>query len=135
MFREYADAIGEDFWRRGFEEELAALRGYYDALLIARGDAGELAGCVEVKRLPDGTAELKRLYVRLPWRGTGLGRTLATAAVERARELGYSMLRLDTLAAMEAARAPTSRSDSSRPSVSATTRSPAISSSSCGSSR
>ena len=105
MFREYADAIGEDFWRRGFEEELAALPGYYDALLTARDGTGELAGCVAVKRLPDGTAELKRLYVRSPWRGTGLGRTLATAAVERARELGYSMLRLDTLPEMEAARA------------------------------
>jgi putative acetyltransferase len=105
MFREYADAIGEDFWRDDFEEELAALPGYYDALLVARDDTGELVGCVAVKRLPDGTAELKRLYVRSPWRGTGLGRTLATAAVERARELGYSMLRLDTLPAMEAARA------------------------------
>jgi GNAT superfamily N-acetyltransferase len=105
MFREYADAIGEDFWRGGFEEELVALPGYYSALLVARDDEGDLAGCVAVKRLPDGTAELKRLYVRPPWRGTGLGRTLATAAVERARELGFAILRLDTLPSMETAHA------------------------------
>ena len=41
-FREYADAIGEDFWRDDFEEELAALPRYYDALLVARDDTGEL---------------------------------------------------------------------------------------------
>ena len=105
LFREYADAIGEDFWRGGFEEELAALPGHYDVLVVARDEAGVLVGSVAVKRLPDGTGELKRLYVRPALRGTGLGRTLAEAAVERARELGYPLLRLDTLPAMEAAQA------------------------------
>ncbi|HLY87176.1 MAG TPA: GNAT family N-acetyltransferase [Gaiellaceae bacterium] len=104
MFREYAAAIGDDFWRDGFEEELAALPGNYEALLLARDGAGVLIGSVAIKRLPDGTAELKRLYVRAAARGTGLGKTLAAAAVERARELGYALLRLDTLPAMEAAR-------------------------------
>jgi putative acetyltransferase len=104
MFREYAALVGDDFWSDGFEDELAALPGHYDVLLVARGDAGALVGSVAVKRLRDGTAELKRLYVRQPARGTGLGRTLAVAAVERARELGYTLLRLDTLPSMEAAR-------------------------------
>jgi putative acetyltransferase len=104
MFREYAALIGDDFWSDGFEDELAALPGNYAVLLVARDDAGALVGSVAVKRLPDGTAELKRLYVRQPARGTGLGRTLAAVAVVRARELGYTLLRLDTLPAMEAAR-------------------------------
>jgi putative acetyltransferase len=104
MFREYAAWIGGDFWVNDFEDELAALPGYYHALLIARDDAGELVGSVAVKRLPDGAAELKRLYVRPPARGTGLGRTLAAAAIERARELGYATIRLDTLPRMESAR-------------------------------
>ncbi|MGH3008104.1 MAG: GNAT family N-acetyltransferase [Gaiellaceae bacterium] len=104
MFREYAAWIGEDFWVNDFEDELAALPGYYDALFVARDDAGELVGSVAVKRLPDGAAELKRLYVRPAARGTGLGRRLAAAAVERARELGYTTIRLDTLPRMETAR-------------------------------
>ena len=84
--------------------ELAALPGYYDVLLVARDDAGVLVGSVAVRRLPDGSGELKRLYVRPSARSTGLGRRLAEAGVERARERGYSLLRLDTLPAMETAR-------------------------------
>jgi putative acetyltransferase len=104
MLREYAAWVGGDFWVNDFEDELAALPGYYHALLIARDDAGQLVGSVAVKRLPDGAAELKRLYVRPPARGTGLGRTLAAAAIDRARELGYATIRLDTLPRMESAR-------------------------------
>ena len=104
MFREYAAWIGEDFWGKGFEEELAALPGYYEALLVARDDEGALIGSAAVRRLRDGTAELRRLYVRPPARGIGLGKKLAAAAVDRARELGYAVLRLDTLPRMEVAR-------------------------------
>jgi len=104
MFREYAAWIGDGFWVRDFEDELAALPGYYKALLVARDDAGVLIGSAAVKHLPDGAAELKRLYVRPAARGTGLGKRLAAAAIDRARELGYSVIRLDTLPRMETAR-------------------------------
>jgi len=104
MFREYAAWIGDDFWRDGFEDELAALPGYYDVLLVARDGAGALIGSVAVRPLPDGTGELRRFYVRPPARGTGVGRTLAASAVAQARELGYALLRLDTLPRMETAR-------------------------------
>ncbi len=94
MFREYAAAIGEDFWRGGFDEELAALPGYYDVLLVARDDAGALVGSVAIKRLPDGSGELKRLYVRPSARGTGVADRLIEACLEecrrhRAAKLGW----------------------------------------------
>jgi len=104
LFREYSAALGEWGCFPGFEEELAALPRGYDAVLVARWD-GELAGCVAVKRLPDGTCEMKRLYVRESARGTGTGRALAEASLAKARELGYTTMRLDTLPTMEAARA------------------------------
>jgi GNAT superfamily N-acetyltransferase len=105
MFREYAVWVGDGcFWVNDFEDELAALPGWFHALLIARNEVGELIGSAAIKRLADGTAELKRLYVRPSARGTGLGRMLAAAAIERARELGYAVIRLDTLPKMEAAR-------------------------------
>lgn len=106
MFREYAAWVGEGcFWVRDFEDELAALPGYYKALFVARDRDGALVGSAAVKHLPDGAAELKRLYVRPVARGTGLGKRLANAAIERARDLGYAVIRLDTLPKMEAARA------------------------------
>ena len=103
MFREYAAWIGAEFWVRDFEDELAALPGYYRTLLVARDNAGALVGSAAVKHLPDGAAELKRLYVRRAARGTGLGKRLAAAAIDRARDLGYAVIRLDTLPKMEAA--------------------------------
>jgi ribosomal protein S18 acetylase RimI-like enzyme len=104
MFREYAALIGDGFWVNDFEGELAALPGWFRALLVARNDAGELIGSAAIKHLPDGAAELKRLYVRPSARGSGLGKRLAEAALDRARELGYTVIRLDTLPRMEAAR-------------------------------
>ena len=60
MFREYAAWIGDEFWVRDFEGELAALPGYYRVLLVARDNAGALVGSAAVKHLPDdGAAELK----------------------------------------------------------------------------
>ena len=100
LFREYADVIGVDLSFQGFEEEVAALPAGYDVLLVADGD-----GCVGVRPFEDGVCEMKRLYVRQPARGTGLGRELAVAAIEHARSLGYARMRLDTLPSMGAAQA------------------------------
>jgi len=73
-------------------------------VLVARVD-DDLAGCVALKRLLDGTCELKRLYVRPSARRGGTGRALVEATVARAHQLGYQALRLDTLPSMAAARA------------------------------
>ena len=106
LFAEYAAAIGVDLDYQGFPAELAALPVPYQpprgALLIAR-DAGGAAGCVALRPLEHACAEMKRLYVRDAWRGSGLGRRLVDAAVARARALGYTELRLDTLPDMAAA--------------------------------
>lgn len=108
LFREYAASIGIDLEYQGFSAELAALPGQYSApgggLWIARVN-GELAGCVAMRALDDSTLEIKRLYVRLSARGSGLGKRLAEAAISAARLSGNKELRLDTLESMTAARA------------------------------
>ncbi len=98
LFREYAESLGVDLSFQGFEEEIARLPGGYDVVLLAGTD-----GCVGVRRFDGDVCEMKRLYVRPAARGSGLGRTLAAAAVERARALGYRAMRLDTMPAMESA--------------------------------
>ena len=104
LFREYADSLGVDLSFQGFAEELAALPSGYDALLVIERD-GEVFGCVGVRPFEPGICEMKRLYVRPAGRGSGAGRALAVAAIERGRALGYERMRLDTLPTMAAAQA------------------------------
>ncbi|WP_442968776.1 GNAT family N-acetyltransferase [Ramlibacter sp.] len=112
LFREYAQGLGVDLCFQGFEEELQSLPGDYahprGTLLLARVD-GALAGCCALRPLdacdyPD-AAEMKRLFVRKAFRGFGLGRQLAEAILDAARQGGYACVLLDTLDDMEAARA------------------------------
>lgn len=63
---------------------------------------GQVVGCVGVRLLPGGEAELRRLYVRPAARGGRIGCELARAGVEAARELGFDTLVLakaDTISA------------------------------------
>jgi GNAT superfamily N-acetyltransferase len=48
---------------------------------------------------------MKRLYVRKAFRGFGLGRQLAEAILDAARQAGYACVLLDTLDGLESARA------------------------------
>ena len=112
LFEEYAQALKVDLCFQNFEAELAGLPGEYGpqrgALLLATV-AGELAGCCALRPLDSAdyanACEMKRLYVRAPFRGLGLGRRLVEEVLERARQSDYACILLDTLSDMEAARA------------------------------
>jgi len=100
LFAEYARLVDEPACFVGFERELEALPGDYRLLL-----AEAAAGCVAVRLLDRKTAEMKRLYVRSTHRGKGLGRALAQAAIDLAREAGCARIVLDTLPKMREAQA------------------------------
>lgn len=112
IFREYAAGLGIDLCFQGFEAELAALPGEYaaprGALLMTMVNE-QLAGCCALRPLDTvdypNACEMKRLYVRPGFRGHGLGRQLAEAMLDCARQAGYACVLLDTLNEMESARA------------------------------
>ncbi len=106
LFREYAQGLGVDLCFQNFEHELRSLPGAYApprGVLLLAEVAGLPAGCVAVRPLDAWICELKRLYLRSAYRGTGLGRALTEAALDAARQMGYALIRLDTLPDMQTA--------------------------------
>jgi ribosomal protein S18 acetylase RimI-like enzyme len=107
LFREYADSLQVPLDFQNFDEELKSLPGAYapptGCLLLAISDQ-KFAGCIAMRSLEKNICEMKRLFVRPQWRGTKLGRLLAETLIQRARDMGYKFMRLDTLPSMDRAR-------------------------------
>jgi putative acetyltransferase len=105
LFEEYAVWLGLNLCFQNFEKELAELPGDYATprgRLFLALEHDEVAGCVALRKIDggksgDSVCEMKRLYVRPAFRGTGLGHTLVKTIIEAAREIGYAHMRLDTL--------------------------------------
>ena len=112
IFTEYAQQFDIDLCFQNLDSELAGLPGEYadptGALLLALVD-GEIAGCCALRGLVavdyPNAGEMKRLFVRKPFRRLVLGRQLAEAVLDAARVAGYHCVLLDTLDDMESARA------------------------------
>jgi len=106
LLLEYAAWVTVDLCFQDFEAELATLPGKYapptGAILLAQVH-GVVAGCVAMRRLEASVGEMKRLWVRQPFRSCGIGKLLIEAIIERARAAGYARLRLDTLPQMKTA--------------------------------
>jgi GNAT superfamily N-acetyltransferase len=108
LFTAYAASLPIDLGFQGFQAELDALPGAYappaGALLLARLQGGDAAGCVALRPIqPDGCCEMKRLYVTPEGRGAGLGMALVQAVIGAATRIGYAEIRLDTLPGMTGA--------------------------------
>lgn len=129
LFIAYTEWLGIDLTFQDFASELQSLPGLYGAphgalLLAYDADLDSPLGCVALRPLKkkssghhgpasggdddgDDTSkrccEMKRLYVSPHARGVGLGKALVAAIVEKAKDLGYAEMRLDTLRSMRGA--------------------------------
>lgn len=72
-----------------------------DVILAEKGP--DLVACGALRALEPKVGEIKRIYVRADHRGPGFGPRLTGALLARARELGYTRVRVDTLGSMTAA--------------------------------
>jgi GNAT superfamily N-acetyltransferase len=63
--------------------------------LVARLD-GVAVGCVGLRRHDAERVEVKRMFVRRPYRGRGLARALVRASEDEARRLGYRVVLIES---------------------------------------
>ncbi|HEY6929931.1 MAG TPA: GNAT family N-acetyltransferase [Thermoanaerobaculia bacterium] len=108
LVEEYASSLGVDLGFQHFENEVNDLPREYgrpDGVFLLAEKDGRWLGCIGLRKLEKDVCEMKRLYVVAGGRGHGVGRTLAEAIIERAKELGYKRMVLDTLPFMKDAQA------------------------------
>ncbi len=100
LFTEYRAELAVEPCFRTFDAEIASLPGSYAApkgMLLLAKVVGQPVGCIGLRPFPiEGSCEMKRLYVRPPFRGDQIGRELAERIVQEARRLGYRSMRLDS---------------------------------------
>ena len=92
-FQDILDLQDYEFEMGNPEKKYALPNG---RLYIAYCD-DRVAGCIALRKLSETECEMKRFYVRPQFRGNHIGRALAEAIIDDAKEIGYESMLLDTL--------------------------------------
>jgi DNA-binding MarR family transcriptional regulator len=93
--RELDETFEEGFDPSEAAGDRTALGGDNGRFVLARSD-GTVVGCGGLQHLPDGAAEIKRMWVHPDWRGLGIAGRLLRRLEDEAAGLGHDVVRLDT---------------------------------------
>ncbi len=108
LLLDYRHEFNDSTCFTSFEEEIANIQHAYNTpgsqLFIAVEESDKkIVGCVAMRTLSPGVAEMKRLYVVPSCRGLHLGENLALEILNFAEEKKYTRMVLDTMYEMHAA--------------------------------
>ena len=92
LSQRYGDAGGDNPDPTHPEQFTESERG---AFFVVYRD-GRAIGCGGLRSRDAGTAEIKRMYVRPEWRGRGISREVLRILEDRAIELGYDRIILES---------------------------------------
>lgn len=100
LFKEYALGLGIDLKFQKFDDELQILSTMYgpptgELWLVQVNE--KFVGCAALRQLDKHTCELKRMFIQPAFRGLHLGEQLMEVALDTARKLGYTSIKLDSL--------------------------------------
>lgn len=103
ILREYGfqpDEAGTDADLNNLEANYAARGGAFEVLQDAQGN---LVGTVGLYPMNKETVELRKMYLAKELRGRGVGKNTLERAIERARELGFKRIHLETAGVLKEA--------------------------------
>lgn len=104
--KDYIRWLDMDLSFQDIDKELSNFLSMYgppNGLFLLAWHWGELAGGVGLRMFGPKVCEMKRLFVYDQFKSKGVGRSLCTALIQEAKNLGYEKMRLDTLGGMKAA--------------------------------
>ena len=103
----YADFLNADLSFQNFDSEMKSLDRMYgpthNGCMLLAELSGDIVGTVGLRFLSEGVAEMKRMFVLPDFQGQGIGNTLMLSFIEKARELGYTSIKLDTIPELDKA--------------------------------
>ncbi|HEX6426780.1 MAG TPA: GNAT family N-acetyltransferase [Niastella sp.] len=106
LFLQYIQSLDFKLTFQDVDRELEEIAVEYNApagALLLAYDGEKAIACAGVRKIDSSTAELKRMFVDPAYRGRQLGQQLLQMALEAAKQLRYSSIRLDTVPNMRSA--------------------------------
>jgi ribosomal protein S18 acetylase RimI-like enzyme len=90
-----------DYVESNVDEFITSLSS--DGVLYLLREKDEIIGMGALRKLKEGSGEIKRMYIRSEYRGKGLGREMLQFLLNKCKEYGFSEIHLETGAFMKTA--------------------------------